>query len=176
MFSVVWVTVGLLPLWHGLKIHIISYHITSILWSEMWFSHSFYTHGRSMHMKNHTWGWVPGASWYNSMDLFYHWVHALVDNSITSYRPTGNWTVAMVLVLKPGMDWRRAHSAELEMDRPTKSPRLDDCNPHLGKLQSDYLCHFGYSSTDTDPSLKERFSDVKVWKLSLRSASQNLTV
>jgi len=48
------------------------------------------------------------------------------------------------------------------MDRPTKSPRLDDSNPHLGKLQSDYLCHFGYSSIDTDPSLKERFSDVKV--------------
>jgi len=27
MYSVVWVTVGLLPLWHDLKIHIISYHI-----------------------------------------------------------------------------------------------------------------------------------------------------
>jgi len=26
MYSVVWVTVGLLPLWHDLKIHIISYH------------------------------------------------------------------------------------------------------------------------------------------------------
>jgi len=31
MYSVVWVTVGLLPLWHDLKIHIISYHITQIL-------------------------------------------------------------------------------------------------------------------------------------------------
>ena len=27
MYSVVWITVGLLPLWHDLKIHIISYHI-----------------------------------------------------------------------------------------------------------------------------------------------------
>ena len=33
MFSVVWVTVGLLPLWHDLKIHIISYVLCNFIGS-----------------------------------------------------------------------------------------------------------------------------------------------
>ena len=42
------------------------------------------------------------------------------------------------------------------------TPHLQDSNPHLDKLESDYLYHFGYSKDDKNPSLKERFSDVKV--------------
>ena len=52
------------------------------------------------------------------------------------------------------------------------TPHLQDSNPHLDKLESDYLYHFGYSKDDKNPSLKERFSDVKVRHLADHNTEQ----
>ena len=52
-------------------------------------------------------------------------------------------------------------------------PHLQDSNPHLDKLESDYLYHFGYSRDDKNPSLKERFSDVKVRHLFAQCSYSN---
>ena len=62
----------------------------------------------------------------------------------------------------------------MDVDGLLGTPHLQDSNPHLDKLESDYLYHFGYSRDDKKPSLKERFSDVKVRHLLLSARIQTV--